>query len=320
MISTGFVSIVLPVYNGKAFIVDAIDSIMNQTYQNFELVISDDSENDHTYQLIKKFPDTRIRYIKNESGVNGIFGNLNNAIKNSTGELIQIFCQDDVMYGNFLEKQIKNLSQWPEAGMVFCQFDYINATGIYPLEKRHDIRKSWPEYIHSHSSANYLLAYGCMPGNLSPVMLRRRVLEEIGFFNQDFSYAGDFEYWSRMAGKYSFVYDKVPGLCIRRHNQQASGILGYDKVFKDRQLIYQELLKKQTIQKSNSYLKWYINQEIGAQQLYAVLKNSLLLKGNFFELFKIISKQPLNILKSAIMMILTLNGRLRILKLSDSKL
>ena len=120
------VSIILPTFNRAKFIVETIESIRNQTYQNWELIIVDDGSDDNTEGLISKINDERIQFYKaGRIGINGKIKNI--GLKIASGELIAFIDSDDLWASTKLEKQVTALQQYPEAG--------FSLTGGYNFKK-----------------------------------------------------------------------------------------------------------------------------------------------------------------------------------------
>jgi len=116
------ISIILPTYNAAKYLKSCIDSIMNQTYTNFELIIINDGSVDDTDNLIKYYSDTRIRYLKNEINI-GLIKTLNKGIDYAKGEYIARMDADDIATTNWLENAITGFLDAPYASVV-NQRDY----------------------------------------------------------------------------------------------------------------------------------------------------------------------------------------------------
>ena len=111
------VSIIMPTYNRAAFIAETVDSIRNQTFTNWELLIMDDGSDDNTEEIVKQIKDERIQFYK--AGRTGAVSRIKNiAIEKARGELIAFIDSDDLWALTKLEKQIAALEQYPGAG--FC--------------------------------------------------------------------------------------------------------------------------------------------------------------------------------------------------------
>lgn len=118
------VSIACRVYNAEEYIAEAIESILTQTYENWELIIVDDNSTDNTYSIIKHYTDKRIHYYRNNINL-GIIGNLNKVLSLCTGEYISILDGDDTYKPTKLEKQVLFLSNHPDYGACFSYLDFI---------------------------------------------------------------------------------------------------------------------------------------------------------------------------------------------------
>ena len=117
----------MSVYNASKFLNEAIESILNQTYKNFEFIIIDDGSTDNSTQIIEKYKkiDERIVFIENEKNV-GLTKNLNKAIKLSTSDYIARMDADDISDVKRLEKQIKFLQENKDISIVGSCAKYIN--------------------------------------------------------------------------------------------------------------------------------------------------------------------------------------------------
>ena len=110
------VSVVLPVYNAENYLKEAIDSILNQTYENFELIVIDDGSKDHSLEIISNYKDKRIKVLDNEKN-HGIVYTLNKGIENSTGKYILRMDADDISLPDRIEKQVEFMERHPDIGI-----------------------------------------------------------------------------------------------------------------------------------------------------------------------------------------------------------
>ena len=111
------VSVIMPAYNGERFIAAAINSILNQTYNNFELIIVEDVSTDETYKEILQFNDPRIHVLRNNKNM-GIGYTTNRGLKKSTGKYIALIDDDDIAMPERLEKQVEFLEGHPDIGLL----------------------------------------------------------------------------------------------------------------------------------------------------------------------------------------------------------
>ena len=124
------ISVIMSVYNGEKYLVQAIDSILNQTYQNFEFIIIDDCSTDNSSHILQEYAkkDSRIKIIKKEKniGIKGFIENLNLGISIAEGKYIARMDQDDVSLPERFQKQVDFLENNPEITLVGAQLNLIN--------------------------------------------------------------------------------------------------------------------------------------------------------------------------------------------------
>lgn len=308
------VSVVIPIYKPDEELLHlAITSVFQQDYSSWELIISDDGD---SYDLINKFKDTRIKYFKN-SGAKGIFPNLNNAIRHASGRYIQIFCQDDILLQGCITDQVRLLEKYPDAAMGFS--GYIHVLPNNAAEQGMD-DNSLTEFMASHYFYNTLFVYGCMPGNLSPVILRKERFSDLGPFDENYKYCGDHEYWVRLAERFSACYSHRKNFFIRLHNKQASNTLPLISKLDETIIIYRKLLKRNTV-KAGKWVKWlYINQRLGVYFFKLIVKQCL--KGNlkYSRNLKKLHNDVFNLPIILGLCIMTLGGKIRLIKIDPKRL
>ncbi|HSI22289.1 MAG TPA: glycosyltransferase [Methylophilaceae bacterium] len=189
-IATPRISILLPVYNGARYLADAIDSILNQSFSEFELVIVNDGSKDHSARIVAGYTDTRIRYFEQEN--QGLPATLNRAASQAHGEYLFRQDQDDISHPNRLERQVAFLDQHPEIGIV--------GSWARIFSENSDVK---PERIHRHPAGTSAIAFSVLfdtPFVHSSVAIRRSVFEAVGGYSCDRERQPpeDFELWSRI--------------------------------------------------------------------------------------------------------------------------
>lgn len=133
---TPLVSVVVPVYNGIATIDATMQSLLAQTFRDFELLVSDNMSNDGTWEALQRYTvDPRVRLIRHASNV-GPTVNFKTVTDLATGEFIKAVCADDVLYPDNLEVQVKELTAHPSAVVAVSSRDVIDATGRIVLRNR----------------------------------------------------------------------------------------------------------------------------------------------------------------------------------------
>lgn len=144
----GLVSIIMPSWNTAQFISESIQSVLNQTYKNWELIIVDDCSTDNTDDVVKKFDDERIKYFKNEKN-SGAALTRNRAIRESNGEWIAFLDSDDLWLPEKLEKQVAFMEKYN------YKFSYHEYVKIDEESKPLYIYVSGPKVITKHKMYNY---------------------------------------------------------------------------------------------------------------------------------------------------------------------
>lgn len=215
-------SLVMPTYNGGEFLKEAVRSVLAQTHTDWKLLISDDGSKDGTREYLASLSDPRIQVFFQEKNL-GIFGNLNFLFQQVRTDITQIFCQDDWLVDEgALARLVATWQQLP-ADIAFLRANHGAEKGGSSLARFE--RDVLPDVVTPDKSDLYFFLFGCIPGNLSNVSLRTRVVAEHGWFDQRLPYAGDFEFWSRVGHRERWAISPVSVATIRVHAGQASATL-----------------------------------------------------------------------------------------------
>lgn len=206
------VSVILPVYNAAAYLKEAIDSVLAQTFTDFELIIINDGSTDGSEQIIKGYSDRRIKYFKNEEN-RGLIFTLNNAIDKAEGSFIARMDADDICLPERLEEQVKWLQNRPATDIVASFSDEMDETGkkIGYFEK--DRKTATAKQIR-----NKMPVYNCLTH--PTVMGRAQIFKQYKYsFTQP--NIEDYDLWLRLLadGK---VIEKVPKVLLLYRVHQSS--------------------------------------------------------------------------------------------------
>lgn len=185
-----FVSIVLPTYNGSRYLALSIQSCIEQTYPNWELIIVDDASNDATPEIIASFiaKDARIRSVRHETNKK-LPGALNTGFSMARGEFLTWTSDDNLYRYQAIETMLDFLQATPEVGLVYTDYSIIDEAG--QILREHHVKE--PEK----------LAFGCIVG---PCFLyRREVYETVGDYARDMFFVEDYDYWLRTARYFRLV-------------------------------------------------------------------------------------------------------------------
>lgn len=207
---TPYVTIVMPVYNGAAFVAEAIESILRQTLADFEFIIIDDGSNDGSVDIINSYKDLRIHLLRNESNL-GVSESLNKGFNLARGVYIARMDSDDISLPERLERQVAFMEAHPEIGICGTWVEILGGTGrqIYRYPSDPDTIKC----MHLFGPA---LAH-------PTVMMRRSMLEKLGqWYDPSFKHAQDFELWVR-ASAYTLITNLEEVLLYYRLHQLQIG-------------------------------------------------------------------------------------------------
>ena len=204
------VSIIIPVYKGKDFMREAIDSALAQTYKNIEIIVVNDGSDDNgvTKNIAESY-GTKIRYFEKENG--GVSTALNLAIDNMTGDYFSWLSHDDRYYPNKIESQIKYLKQFDEKTILYSDYDLMdeNSNVFARSIKDHNELTEKPEYALLRGSINGIT-----------LLIPKQAFKDCGYFREDLRCTQDYELWFRMFKKYKFVHQPEILGTTRLHKNQ----------------------------------------------------------------------------------------------------
>lgn len=211
------VDIVLPVYNGSNYLKDCIQSVLNQTYNDFNLLILDDCSEDNSLEIIKSFKDDRIIVYRNEKN-KGLFYNLNFLIEKSNSDFIHLWSQDDIMYTDCIDTCVKYYKQY-KFKMAYSAVDYIDADNNLIHNKALD---NTPTIINRDLFIAISVFYGSIAGNIANVCISKEIFNKVGKFDERFKVSADFEYWVRIGLENDIIFIQEKLIKLRKHKGQLS--------------------------------------------------------------------------------------------------
>jgi glycosyltransferase involved in cell wall biosynthesis len=256
------VSVVMAAYNYGQYIAQAIQSVIDQTFTDWELIVVDDGSTDDTCEVVQQFlSDSRIHYHRQEN--RGQPQAKNEGIKLSRGSLVAFLDADDAWLPTKLEKQIILFRQDPNLGVAYTSLYFMDPTGMIMFrEKREMVRGD--------------VLQKTLIRNVSPFcssIVRREVFDDVGLFDESIPLAIDYELWLRVALKYCFDYVDEPLLLYRTGHANLSR-----RSVERRQLVLDRILPgflaregvaerlgKRTI--AEAYADTYINQALDVRAL-----------------------------------------------------
>ena len=189
------VSVVIPTYNRKDFLGRAVASVLNQTFQSFEIIVVDDASQDNAEAIVRGFRDGRLKYVRHEFRKGGSAAR-NTGILRSTGDYIAFLDDDDEWLPKKLEKQVAVLERSSRStGAVYTGYFIVDSlSGENPRERT---------AVKRGNLLNELLVHNCV-GGTSSVIVKRECFERVGLFDEDLPSFQDYDLWIRMAREYNF--------------------------------------------------------------------------------------------------------------------
>lgn len=185
------ISVLMSVYNDEKYIEEAIDSILNQSLQDFEFIIIDDASTDQTSQILRLASqnDKRIKVYRNDSNI-GLTKSLNKGLGLINSKYVARMDSDDVSMPYRLEKQLEVFKANPNSVLVTSNVDIINEDGIVWHQ---------PRRYASNSQIAWLLVFYNYIGGHSQVMFQRDSVLAVGGYNETYKYSQDYDLWVRLS-------------------------------------------------------------------------------------------------------------------------
>lgn len=241
-----FLTVVMPVYNGEKYLKDAIDSVLNQTYINFELLIIDDGSTDQSVEIIKSYSDPRIRFLSNGANY-GVGYTRNRGLDEARGEFLAWMDCDDLIDPTRLEKQVNFLLDNPEIGICGTWWVRIGEGRPRVLKSAAD-----PEVIKAR-----LLFYPAI--NPATAMYNLKITKAAGLRydkrlliaeDYDFYFEASFKFPMQNIGEVLYSYRASETSIMKKYQDQE------DKMMEFHKIIYSKAFEKLGLEKTeNNFIK-----------------------------------------------------------------
>ena len=242
------VSVVIPTYNRARFVREAIESVLRQTYRDFELIVVDDGSTDNTKEMIDSIKDPRIRYIYQKN--RGVSGAFNTGILASTAEYVALLASDNIMLEEALQKYIAFLDQHPEVGFCHGQFSTMDGSGR-PLRLK-TLRGPKVTYIGDSRTEVVNLLLG--DRNSDYCFVRRSCFEQVGLHNTELRMSEDWDMLIRLSKKYAVGHLAEPTGIIRNHDQSMTAKFNVEIVKSAHTAVLESVFKDAELGPLYSYL------------------------------------------------------------------
>lgn len=202
------VTVLMPVYNGEAFLREAIESILQQTFRDFEFLIIDDGSGDGSAALIRSYADDRIRLVQHPQN-RGLVATLNEGLREAKGELVARMDCDDVSLPDRLARQVAYMDAHPAVGVCGTHFRLVPSGQVIRHPAGHEAIKAG------------MLLYNRI--GHPTAMLRKNVLAQCDlYYSASYPHAEDYELWTRCVARTAFANLEEVLLLYRLHDKQVS--------------------------------------------------------------------------------------------------
>lgn len=201
------VTVILPVYNGENYVRFAIESVLNQTVKDLELIVIDDGSTDSTPEIIGSYGPP-LRYVRQEN--TGVAGAFNHGLRLARGKYISWLSHDDIFHPRKLEKQLEALSKLDSAGICYTDIESIDSEGRVVTEYK------LPEYMRGET-LRHILTGGPICSACYSLMYDRRCVEEAGPYAVELKHTQDVDMLSRLVRHFPLVHVPEPLIKVREH-------------------------------------------------------------------------------------------------------
>jgi len=235
------VSILIPVYNGTNFMRDAINSALNQTYKNLEIIVINDGSIDETDEIAKSYGNA-IRYFSKENG--GVSSALNLGLKVATGKFISWLSHDDMYYPEKIEKQVAFLKKYDNDTIAVSNWSIVNENKkIIKYNYLDERLEKYPDCFLAFDRKTWL--NGCA------MLIPKTIFNKFGIFNIDLKSTQDYDMWFRLSKKVKFKIINEHLLYSRAHAKQ--GCLTMPNALIDSDLIHSQIIESLSFQNVMDY-------------------------------------------------------------------
>lgn len=227
------VSIIVTSYNHAEYLEQRMNSLINQTYKNVEIIVVDDCSSDNSLTILNKyksFSGTQIISLKENIGYASA-GNL--GVNMSKGEYIVFAECDDYCEAEFIEMLVSKMIKYPEIGVTFCVSNIVDSNGIikdidYNARDKEFKRYCSKDTIIPQKIIQKFFLNSCVIPNMSASMIRKSLFVQVGGLSSSFKMCADWDLWCRLANISVFYYLKSPLNYYRTHKTTARNTIGIE--------------------------------------------------------------------------------------------
>lgn len=223
------ISVIIPTYNCAGYLPEAIESVLAQTFKDYELIVVDDGSTDETGQVVQRYGD-KVNYLCQENRGPGAAKNL--GIHTSRGALIATLDADDMWRPEKLAIQYEYMSSHPEVGLVYSDASSFDENGIRTIAYNKKYRRVFQGRVFDKLILKNFIAS-------ITIMVRKECLDRVGLFPENFMISEDWHLWLRIAREYQIGYIDQPLAMYRL--QEKSLTWDYPRAYPDRMRVLEEI-------------------------------------------------------------------------------
>ena len=269
------ISVIINCFNGEKYLKNAIDSVISQTYKNWEIIFWDNQSSDKSAKIFKDYKDDRLKYYLAASHIEVLYKARNCALKNAKGEFIAFLDVDDWWMPEKLEKQIL-LFEDPEVGLVYGNlWLFLEKKNKKKIYKKRNLPTG---RILNELLNDYVIA--------SPTyVIRKKSMESLTYcFNDDFHIIGDFDINIRLAAKWKVQCVQSAVAFVRLHDKNLS-LLNKEKEIHELKAWFKQMKNNQVISSQNNFNKVLL-------MTYYLETMQSIMKNGFVKSFLVVAKYP----------------------------
>jgi glycosyltransferase involved in cell wall biosynthesis len=202
------VSVVIPTYNSADFLIEAVDSVLGQTWRDFEIIVVDDGSTDGTHESVRRYDD-EVRYFYKKNG--GPSSARNMGVKQARGRYVAFLDSDDVWEPEKLGVQMRFASEHPEIKLICTDSALMGPRGSRQRKLKSDLLGNLFPILYSNSFIR-----------TSTVLMEKACFQTVGYFDERYRSAEDYDLWLRVAKRYPIAYINQPLVRYRKHEDNVS--------------------------------------------------------------------------------------------------
>jgi glycosyltransferase involved in cell wall biosynthesis len=217
-------SVVIPSYNHEKYVAECIQSVLGQTFQDFEIVVVDDGSSDATVERIRSIHDPRLHLFVSESN-RGQFSAMEEGVRQARGEFIAVLNSDDAFHPEKLDKQVRFMDGHPEVGAVFTGVQLIGEDGQAFTDEKHHLHGLFKTENRSRQEwMNYFFYRGVCVSHPS-MMVRKSCHEVLGHYKKHLAQWSDLDFILRILTRYEMhiIPEKLTKFRVRSGEANTGG-------------------------------------------------------------------------------------------------